>query len=128
MAAIAPERTLQTLPTERYLHDLSEAEKDLHWALMELLGYEGGAATNDGGLNGKTERRKIAHEAAANAGIALPANTEIAECNTCGLIFNADHAHYLEGATLCADHAHEWALAHDEGYGRPDTTLDQYWD
>ncbi|MER6253686.1 hypothetical protein ABT224_20250 [Streptomyces sp. NPDC001584] len=123
MAAIAPERPLTKLPTERKLDDLTEAQQELHWALMELLGYEGGAATDDGGLDDKYERLTVAQEAAANAGIDLPKLAEIAECNTCGLIFNADHAHEVGGLTLCDEDHHEWALANDEGYGHPETSL-----
>ncbi|MER0443120.1 hypothetical protein ABR738_00765 [Streptomyces sp. Edi4] len=122
MAAIAPEKLLTpALPTERLLADLGPEQQDLHWALMELLGYEGGAATDDGGLTNEGERLRIAQEAAANAGIALPADAEIAECNTCGLVFNADEAREGDGLTFCEEHGHEWALANDEGYGRPDT-------
>ncbi|MFZ3475243.1 hypothetical protein ACODT3_42945 [Streptomyces sp. 4.24] len=123
MAAIAPERPLTKQPTERKLEDLNEAQQELHWALMELLGYEGGAATDDGGLDDKYERYAVAQEAAQNAGIDLPPLTEIAECNRCNLIFNADHAHEVDGRTLCDEDHHEWALANDEGYGRPDTSL-----
>ncbi|MFD5452228.1 hypothetical protein [Streptomyces sp. NPDC127100] len=126
MAAIAPERPTK-LRTERNLADLTQEQQDLHWALMELLGYEGGAATDDGGLDDKVERLRIAQEAAANAGIALPATAEIAECNTCGLIFNADTAREVEGLTFCDEHAAE-AFANDPDYGRPDTTLDARWD
>lgn len=123
MAAIAPERPLTKQPAERKLEDLNQDQQDLHWALMELLGYEGGAATTDGGVADQDERYAVAQEAAVNAGIALPPQVEIAECNTCGLIFNADQAHEVDGLTLCGDHHHEWALAYDEGYGRPDTSL-----
>ncbi|MFD6534878.1 hypothetical protein [Streptomyces goshikiensis] len=122
MAAIAPERPLTKKPTERKLEDLNEAQQEVHWALMELLGYEGGAETDDGGLDDRYERFAVAQEAAENAGIDLPPLTEIAECNTCGLIFNADHAHEVDGRTLCGEDHHEWALANDEGYGYPDTT------
>ncbi|WP_333745537.1 hypothetical protein [Streptomyces sp. IBSBF 2950] len=128
MAAIAPERTIEKAPTERNLTDLSEDGQDLHWALMELLGYEGGAATDDGGLDDKVERLEIAQQAARNAGIALPETAEIAECNECNLIFNADEAYEVEGFTLCGEHAHTWALANDENYGRPDTTFESRWD
>ncbi|MFG3336924.1 hypothetical protein ACGFZZ_33515 [Streptomyces tendae] len=127
MAAIAPERPTTKLRTVRNLADLPQAQQDLHWALMELLGYEGGAATDDGGLDDKVERLRVAQEAAANAGITLPATAEIAECNTCGLIFNADTAREVEGLTLCDEHAAE-VLANDPDYGRPDTTLDARWD
>ncbi|MCZ0983884.1 hypothetical protein O1L60_44785 [Streptomyces diastatochromogenes] len=128
MAAIAPERQTTALPTERLLAELGEEQQELHWALMELLGYEGGAATDDGGLTDQVERLRIAQEAATNAGIALPADAEIAECNTCGLLFNANEAREIEGLTQCEEHAHEWALANDEGYGRPDTTFESRWD
>ncbi|WP_435245181.1 hypothetical protein [Streptomyces tendae] len=129
MAAIAPEKLLPAaLPTERLLGDLGPEQQELHWALMELLGYEGGAATDDGGLTSESERLRVAQEAAANAGITLPADAEIAECNTCGLLFNADHAREGDGLTFCDEHAHEWALANDEGYGRPDTTFESRWD
>ncbi|MFD5882573.1 hypothetical protein [Streptomyces yangpuensis] len=123
MAAIAPERPLTKLPTERKLDELTKAQQEMHWALMELLGYESGAAADGDCLEDKYERLAVAQEAAANAGIDLPKLAEIAECNTCGLIFNADQAHEVEGLTLCGDHHHEWALANDEGYGRPDTSL-----
>ena len=120
MAAIAPERPLAKLPVERNLAELSEAQQDLHWALMGLLGYEGGATTTDGGLTDEVERLEVAQEAAANAGITLPADAEIAECNDCGLLFNANDAHEVDGRTLCEDHYQEWAAANDDG--RPDTT------
>ncbi|MDX3165962.1 hypothetical protein PV516_19430 [Streptomyces scabiei] len=123
MAAIAPERTIKKLPTERNLADLTAAQQELHWTFMGLLGYEGGAATDDGGIDDKLERLTIAQEAAKNAGITLPETAEIAECNDCNLIFSADDAREIEGLTLCGDHAHAWALANDENYGRPDTTL-----
>jgi hypothetical protein len=128
MAALALERTVKKLPAERNLADLTAAEQDVHWALMGLLGYEGGAATTDGGLHDKVERLRIAQEAAANAGIDLPATAEIAECNTCGLIFNADTAREAEGLVLCGEHAHEWALTNDDNYGRDDTTFESRWD
>ncbi|MFF2571147.1 hypothetical protein [Streptomyces sp. NPDC058084] len=129
MAAIAPERpTTAPLPTERLLAELGDEQQDLHWALMELLGYEGGAETDDGGLTEPDERLLIAQEAAANAGITLPPSAEIAECNTCGLIFNADEAHQAQGLTLCEEHGHALALATDEGYGRDDTTFESRWD
>lgn len=128
MAAIAPERTLATLPAERQLDALSPDQKDLHWALMELLGYEGGAATDDGGLTDQAERLQVAQEAAANAGINLPQGSEIAECNDCGLIFNAALAHEAEGITRCEEHHGEWALRNDENYGRDDTTFESRWD
>src|SRR5262245_21702632 len=128
MAAIAPERTIEKLPAERNLADLSEAKQELHWALMELLGYEGGAATVDGGLDDKVERLEVAQQAARNAGISLPATAEIAECNECNLIFNADEAVEIEGLTHCSEHAHAWPLANDENYGRPDTTFEYRWD
>ncbi|MER5302192.1 hypothetical protein ABT039_22415 [Streptomyces lasiicapitis] len=123
-AALAPERTLANLPAERRLDDLTPGQQDLHWALMELLGYQGGAATDDGGLTDQTERLTAAQEAAANAGIALPTGTELAECHTCGLIFNADHAHEVDGFTFCGEHAHEQGLTD----GRPDTTFESRWD
>ncbi|QKV98183.1 hypothetical protein HUT19_41415 (plasmid) [Streptomyces sp. NA02950] len=127
MAVIAPDRTIG-LPAERNLAELSKDDQDLHWALMALLGYEGGAATVDGGLSDKVERLAIAQQAAQNARISLPATAEIAECNECGLIFNADHAKEAEGLTLCGEHAHAWSLANDENYGRDDTTFESRWD
>ena len=41
MAAIAPERTIKKLPTERNFADLTAAQQELHWTFMGLLGYEG---------------------------------------------------------------------------------------
>ncbi|MDJ0466108.1 hypothetical protein [Streptomyces sp. H27-C3] len=128
MAAIAPERLITGLPRERRLRDLSQDQQDLHWALMELLGCEGGAATDDGGLTDDAERLAIAQEAAANAGIALPAGSELAECNDCGLLFDGAHAHETEGLVRCDEHHHAWALGHDDNYGRDDTTFESRWD
>ncbi|GAA1110737.1 hypothetical protein [Streptomyces javensis] len=128
MAAIAPERPLQKLPTERMLQDLTPEQQDMHWALMELLGYESGAATDGGGLIETAERAQIAQEAATNVGIALPAGHEVAECHDCGLIFDAHQAYEAEGITRCAEHQHAWALANDDNYGRPDSTFESRWD
>ncbi|WP_435058407.1 hypothetical protein [Streptomyces sp. bgisy060] len=128
MAAIAPEAPVTHLPRHRYLNELSSERQDLHWALMELLGYEGGAATDDGGLTDDAERLAIAQEAAANAGIALPQGSELAECNDCGLLFDGAHAHETDGLVRCEEHHHAWALANDDNYGRDDTTFESRWD
>lgn len=128
MAAIAPEAPVLNLhlPRNRYLNQLTTAQQDLHWALMELLGYEGGAATTDGGLTDQAERLVIAQEAAANAGIALPTGSEIAECNDCGLLFDANQAHEVDGLVRCEEHHSTWAQANDDG--RDDTTFESRWD
>ncbi|MFH8295090.1 hypothetical protein [Streptomyces sp. NPDC018059] len=128
MAAIAPEAPVTALPRHRYLNELNEAQQELHWALMQLLGYEGGAATDEGGLTDDAERLAIAQEAAANAGITLPQSSELAECNECGLLFDATQAHETEGLVRCEEHHHAWALANDENYGRDDTTFESRWD
>ncbi|MEV1040405.1 hypothetical protein AB0J01_27700 [Streptomyces sp. NPDC050204] len=120
MAAIAPERPLITLPPERRLADLSDDQRDMHWALMELLGFEGGEATKDGGLDDKAERLEVAQEAARNAWITLPADAEIAECNTCGLVFNADLAYETKGLTFCEKHVDDWTRGNDKA----DTTFE----
>ncbi|PZT71430.1 hypothetical protein [Streptomyces sp. AC1-42T] len=130
MAAIAPEAPALNLnlPRDRYLHQLSPTQQDLHCALMELLGYEGGAATTDGGLTDQSERLAVAQEAAANARIALPTGSEIAECNDCGLLFDANQAHEADGLVRCEEHHGAWALANDDNYGRTDTTFESRWD
>lgn len=127
MAAIAPERPVSDLPRERRLRDLSQDQKDLHWALMELLGYQGGAATDDGGLSDDAERLAVSQEAAANAGIALPAGSELAECHDCGLLFDGAHARETDGLMRCDEHHHAWALENDDTYGRDDTTFESRW-
>ncbi|MEV2186473.1 MULTISPECIES: hypothetical protein [unclassified Streptomyces] len=130
MAAIAPEAPVLNLhlPRDRYLNELSRTQQDLHWALMELLGYEGGAATTDGGLTDQAERLAVAQEAAANAGIALPQGSEIAECNDCGLLFDANQANEVDGLVRCEEHHSAWAQANDDNYGRDDTTFESRWD
>ncbi|WP_282792954.1 hypothetical protein [Streptomyces sp. CC224B] len=128
MAAMAPEAPVTPRPRERYLTELGKDQQDLHWSLMQLLGYEGGAATDEGGLTDKAERLAIAQRAAANAGIALPPHSELAECYDCGLLFDGTHAHETEGLVRCSEHHHTWARANDDTYGRDDTTFESRWD
>ncbi|MFF4409731.1 hypothetical protein [Streptomyces sp. NPDC001404] len=128
MAAIAPERTLQTLPTERMLADLPEENREILWALMELLGYEDGAATDDGGLDDQAERLAIAQQAADLAQIALPHGHELRQCNACSLLIDEYQAYETDGLVRCGEHHHDWAQENDENYGRDDTTFESYRD